>query len=75
MREVPGVNRTVCRVVPVDEQTHELELQLAERYRLSIHGSMIPAAARLTCCTAMLSNDMQDGQILAGLLDLRNPFA
>lgn len=74
IREVLAVIRAVCRVVPVSEQTHDMGLQLAERYRLSIYDSMILAAAQLAGCTLVLSEDMQDGQIFDEGLEVRNPF-
>lgn len=57
--EVLTVIRAVCRVVPISEQTHDLGLQFAERYRLSIYDS---------------SEDMQDGQTFDESLKVRNPF-
>ena len=74
IREVLAVIRAVCRVVPVSEQTHDLGLQFAERYRLSIYDSMILAAAQLAGCELVLSEDMQDGQMFDESLEVRNPL-
>jgi len=74
IREVLAVIRAVFRVVPVSEQTHDLGLQFAERYKLSIYDSMILAAAQLAGCELVLSEDMQDGQIFDESLEVRNPF-
>ena len=74
IREILAVIRAVCRVAPVSEETHDLGLQFAERYRLSIYDAMILAAARLAGCGLVLSEDMPDGQLFDGGLEIRNPF-
>lgn len=73
IRDVLRVVRTACKVVPLGEDTHDLALQLAQRHRLSMWDSLIIASARLAECRIVLSEDMQDGQLLAGLR-VRNPF-
>lgn len=75
VREVLAVVRSLCRVVPLGVETHELGLQFAERYKLSIYDSMILSAAQLAGCDVVLSEDMQDGQTFDGTLTVRNPFA
>jgi predicted nucleic acid-binding protein len=74
IREVLGTIRRLCRVVPVDAETHDLGLDIAERHRLSLYDSLIVAAALRAKCTVLYSEDMQDGQRF-GSLRLRNPFA
>lgn len=66
--------RATLRVVPLTEATHDLGLELAERYSHSVYDSMIVAAARLAGCTTLFSEDMQDG-LLIGDLTIRNPYA
>ena len=65
--------RTVCTVVPVTTETHERGLLLAERYRLSVYDGMIWAAAILSNCTVLYSEDMQHGLKIGNTL-LHNPF-
>lgn len=65
--------RTLCSVVPLDIETHEDGLDLAERYRLAIYDSMIIAAALRAGCTVLHSEDLADGQVIEGLT-IRNPF-
>jgi len=72
--EVLRAVRTMCRVVALDEATHDLGLRLAERYALSIHDATIAAAAGLAGCKLILSEDLQDGLRLEGRLRVRNPF-
>ena len=74
VREVLTALRAVCTVVPVSVETHDLALQVAERYELSIYDSLIAASALLAGCKTLWSEDMQDGQMLAGKLRIKNPF-
>lgn len=74
IREILTTIRAVCKIVPISEETHDKGLELAERHGLSIYDAMIVAAALLAGCKALLSEDMQDGQIIEGSLKIRNPF-
>lgn len=74
IREVLAVIREACKTVPISEETHDLGLQVVERYGLSIYDGMIVASALLAGCNTIVSEDMQDAQILAGKLAVRNPF-
>lgn len=67
--------RYVCSVEPVTERTHDLAVQLAERYGYRLYDSALLAAALLANCTTVYSEDMQDGQVIEGSLTIRNPFA
>ena len=71
--EVLAAVRAVCRVVPLEEETHDLGMQIAERHRLSIYDAMIAAAARIAGCKVILSEDMQGGLRLGGMR-IRDPF-
>ena len=73
IREILSAIRAVCNVKPIDVETHELGLDLAERYRYSIYDSMIVAAALRAGCTTLFSEDLQDGQRIETLI-IRNPF-
>ena len=74
IREMLSTIRTVCKVVPVGEKTHDLGLQIAERQGLSVYDAMIVAAALLAGCKTLVSEDLQDGQIFEGTLKIQNPF-
>ena len=74
IREVLTALRAVCKVVPITEETHDKGLEVAEKYGLSIYDAMIIASALLSGCNTVLSEDMQDGQTLDGILQIRNPF-
>ena len=74
IREVLATIRAVCTTVPITEETHDVGLKVAERYGLPVYDAMIVAAALLSGCKTVMSEDMQDGQIFEGRLAVRNPF-
>jgi len=74
IREVLAAIRAGCTIVPISEETHDLGLQVAERYGLSVYDAMIIAAALLASCKTVISEDMQDGQTFEGQLTVLNPF-
>jgi predicted nucleic acid-binding protein len=74
IREALAVIRAVCKIVPISEETHDVGLQIAERYGASVVGSMVIASALLAGCKTLLSEDFQHGQIIEGRLEIRNPF-
>jgi len=74
IREVLATIRALCEVVPIAEETHDLGLQVAERYRLSIYDAMVVAAALLAQCTTLLSEDLKHGQVFERTLKIQNPF-
>ncbi len=68
------VLKTLCAsIVALTKETHELAVDLAERYGFSIYDANIIAAALITGCETLYSEDMQDGQQI-GTLTIRNPF-
>jgi predicted nucleic acid-binding protein len=73
IREVLSVVRVVCSVEPVSEKTHDLALELTERFQLSFYDSLIVAAAILANCSILYSEDMQDAQTIENVT-IRNPF-
>lgn len=73
-REFLGLLRGLLTVAPLTPETHELGLDLAERYQLSIYDAMIAAAATLAGCATLWSQDMQDGLRIGKGLRVRDPF-
>ena len=74
IRETLAAIRAASSVVPLNEETHDLGLQIAERYSLSIYDAMIVASALLTGCKMLFSEDLQDGQRFENQLVVSNPF-
>lgn len=69
-----GLIRGLLRVEAITVATHETGLVLAERYSLSIYDSMIVAAALLTGCDRLWSEDMQHGMMIDRGLRVVDPF-
>jgi predicted nucleic acid-binding protein len=67
--------RTFVTVEPLNLQTHELGLALAERHSLSVYDAMIVAAGLIAGCDTLLSEDMHDGFVAASQMTIINPFA
>ena len=74
VREVLSAVRAACKVVPLNEETHDVGLQIVEKFRLSLYDAMIVASALLAECTTLLSEDLQHGQTFEGKLEVQNPF-
>lgn len=56
------------QVVPLTETTHELAVQLCKRYQLSFYDAHICSAALIAGSKIVLSEDMQDGMVVDGLM-------
>jgi predicted nucleic acid-binding protein len=65
---------SVSTVVPLTLAIHRRGLVLAEEHRFATYDAMIVAAAELSGCTTLWSEDMQHGQLIAGRLHIVNPF-
>ena len=74
IREVLALVRAVCVVEPMNLETHDAALRVAERYGLSIYDALIVAAALQAGCKTLQSEDMQDGRVIDRKLTIRNPF-
>lgn len=61
-------------VVTVTIKTHEMAVGIAERYGYRIYDSLIVASAIEAKCELLYSEDLQDGQVIAQRLTIRNPF-
>lgn len=74
LRDILGVIRATCLVRPLDPETHELGLDIAERHRFSVYDGMIVGAALRAGCSVLYSEDLQHGQTIESRLVVRNPF-
>ncbi len=66
--------RDVFQVTAADDSALIDAIDAVERHRLPFWDAMLWAAARRAGCSAILSEDMQHGQRLGGVVFL-NPFA
>ena len=75
IRAALAVVRDLCPiVVPIDLDTHEAALRLAERYGFAMFDALMAATASKAGCTTLWSEDMQDGMLVDGKLRIANPF-
>ena len=74
IRDTLRIVRAICQTQAVTIDTHELGLDIAERFGFSLYDSMIVSAALQSGCTVLYSEDMQHGQIIEGQLAITNPF-
>ena len=74
VREALADFRSFCPVPTVlSPKTHELGLDIAERYGYRIYDALIVSAALEASCKILYSEDMQNGQSIEGLT-ISNPF-
>ncbi len=73
IREILSTIRAACAVMPLDIETHDLGLEIAERHRFSIYDALIVAAAMRAGCAILYTEDLQQGQVIEKL-QIRNPF-
>jgi predicted nucleic acid-binding protein len=66
--------KTACDVVSLTLESHEKAVQIAKRYQLSFYDAHICSAAILSGAKVLLSEDMQDGMKIEGVV-VNNPFA
>ena len=67
--------RRLCHVVDLTVEAHDAGRAVAARYGLSIYDAMIVGAALVVGCERVLSEDMQDGLVVEGMLRVVNPFS
>jgi predicted nucleic acid-binding protein len=73
-REVLDTIRVVCETHPLTVESHDLGIEISDRYGLSIYDSMIVASASLAGCETLYSEDLQHRQVIDGKLTVINPF-
>ncbi|EIC19809.1 PIN domain-containing protein [Thiorhodovibrio frisius] len=64
-----------CEVVPLTVQVVERAISIGERYQVSHWDALVVAAALLSGCDTLYSEDLQDGQVFERCLTVRNPFS
>jgi len=65
----------VCKdVMLIRRKTINLAVELKDRYGYSFYDCLMLASAIEANCTLILTEDMQDGQIIDGTLKITNPF-
>ncbi len=62
------------KVVNISEQTLRSGIELCLRYNFSYWDSQIIASALESGCNILFTEDMQHGQVIEGILTIKNPF-
>ena len=65
--------KTACDILPLTLASHEKAVELAKRFHLSLYDANIVATALASDAKVLLSEDMQSGMLIDGLL-IQNPF-
>jgi len=65
--------KSACDILPLTLASHEKAVELAKRFQLSLYDANIVATALLSGAKVLLSEDMQSGMPIDGLL-IQNPF-
>lgn len=63
-----------CSVVSLTVESHTLAVDVAEASKIRLYDACIVAAAALAGCKVLYSEDLNAGQVIAGV-EVRNPFA
>ncbi|SFU32700.1 PIN domain-containing protein [Nitrosospira multiformis] len=74
VNEVLTLVRSMCPSEPLTLEIHDRGRLVAERYGLSVYDGMIVAAALVSQCDTLYSEDMQHGLLIDGQLRIQNPF-
>ena len=72
--EVLTLIRSMCAPEPLTVEIHDRGRLVAERYGLSVYDGMIVAAALVSQCDILYTEDMQHGLVIDGQLRIQNPF-
>ncbi len=65
--------KAACEIVSISFETHELAFDIARRTGLNIFDANIVAAAELSGCDVLYTEDLNEGQRI-GSVTIRNPF-
>ena len=65
--------KTACDVLPLTLASHEKAVEIAKRFQLSLYDANIVASALMSGAELLVSEDMQSGMLIDGLL-IQNPF-
>jgi predicted nucleic acid-binding protein len=75
LRAALAAIRSLCpAVLPLDLETHDEALRIAERHGHSIFDALMIAAALRAGCGTLWSEDMQDGMVIDRRLRIADPF-
>jgi predicted nucleic acid-binding protein len=64
----------ICDLCIVDQVIARNALWVHERYGFSYYDSLMVASAKKCECKYLFTEDLQNGQVIDGILEIRNPF-
>ena len=70
-----SIRTLAASVQPLTLETHDMALDLVQRYGVSLFDGLMLAAALQADCSTFWSEDMQDGMVIEQQLTVTNPFA
>ncbi len=65
---------TIASVETLTAQTYTKAFQIRKQYNISYWDSLVVASALESGCTKLYSEDMQEGLVVDGVLNIINPF-
>lgn len=74
INDVLSLIRSICPAEPLTLEVHDRGRLVAERWSLSVYDGMIAAAALLSGCDILYSEDMQHDLLIDEQLRIQNPF-
>jgi predicted nucleic acid-binding protein len=63
-----------CNVIIVDDSDLRQALSIQDRYKYSYYDSLVIESALAAGCNLLFTEDMQDGQLIEGVLTIKNIF-
>lgn len=70
-----AVSRVLCpSPQALSTETHDAAVAIADRTGYAFHDALIIASALESGCTVLFSEDMQNGQVIDGVLRVVNPL-
>ena len=73
-QSLANIRKLASSVRALTLPVHEKGKAIASHYRLSVHDSLMLAAAVLDGCEIFYSEDLQHGMVIDGALTIINPF-
>ena len=73
IHELLNAVKATCQIVPLTVETHGQAMQIAQQHQLSFYDAHILAAAQACGATALMTEDLHNGQTVQGI-EIQNPF-
>jgi len=75
LREIVCRLSLKAKIALITQKTIEKGIEIGMRYKFSYWDNLIVASALENNCTALYTEDMQNGQVIEGKLKIVNPFS